>query len=183
MTVYLIRHGKTEANERRLYCGSTDLSLSEGGRAELEKLRYAEPARCRRISSGMRRCNETLQILFGPGEFEIVPALREMNFGAFEMQSYEQLKEKPAYGAWITGDNCANCPPGGESGNAMTARALAAFDEIWQAGQNAVIVTHGGVIAAIMARLFPAENKNRYQWQPQPGHGYAVTEAGYRPLP
>ena len=25
MTIYLIRHGKTEANEKHLYCGSTDL--------------------------------------------------------------------------------------------------------------------------------------------------------------
>ena len=31
-TICLIRHGKTEANERHLYCGSTDLSLSEKGR-------------------------------------------------------------------------------------------------------------------------------------------------------
>ena len=39
-TLYLIRHGKTEANEQHLYCGSTDLSLSDTGRAELERLRY-----------------------------------------------------------------------------------------------------------------------------------------------
>ena len=29
MKIYLIRHGKTEANERRLYCGSTDIALSD----------------------------------------------------------------------------------------------------------------------------------------------------------
>ena len=34
MRIYLIRHGKTEANERRLYCGSTDLPLSRQGAAE-----------------------------------------------------------------------------------------------------------------------------------------------------
>ena len=33
MTIYLIRHGKTEANERLLYCGSTDLSLTEVGKS------------------------------------------------------------------------------------------------------------------------------------------------------
>ena len=43
MTVYLIRHGKTEANEKRLYCGSADLSLSEQGREELQKMRYDIP--------------------------------------------------------------------------------------------------------------------------------------------
>ena len=40
MTIYLIRHGKTEANEKRLYCGSTDLPLSEAGREELRNLSY-----------------------------------------------------------------------------------------------------------------------------------------------
>ena len=29
--LYLIRHGRTEANEKWLYCGSTDLFLSEKG--------------------------------------------------------------------------------------------------------------------------------------------------------
>ena len=38
MTVYLIRHGKTEANEKRLYCGRTDLPLSEQGREEVRGL-------------------------------------------------------------------------------------------------------------------------------------------------
>jgi alpha-ribazole phosphatase len=39
MTIYLIRHGKTEANEKHLYCGSTDLPLSNVGRAELKGLK------------------------------------------------------------------------------------------------------------------------------------------------
>ena len=37
--VCLIRHGATAANEKRLYYGATDLSVSENGRKELEKLR------------------------------------------------------------------------------------------------------------------------------------------------
>lgn len=40
MTIYLIRHGKTEANEKRLYCGITDLPLSEAGRDELQQRHY-----------------------------------------------------------------------------------------------------------------------------------------------
>ena len=35
MRLILIRHGKTEANEKHLYCGSTDLPLSEAGKAAL----------------------------------------------------------------------------------------------------------------------------------------------------
>ena len=38
-----------------------------------------------------------------------------------------------------------------------------------------MLVTHGGVIAALMANLFPEENKNRYQWQSPNGGGYLLT--------
>lgn len=46
-------------------------------------------------------------------------------------------------------------------------------------------MTHGGVIAVIMAELFPEEGKNRYEWQPSPGGGYAVdtAEKTHRLLP
>ena len=42
--IYLIRHGSTEANERHLYCGASDLPLSERGRRELEVLKPLYPA-------------------------------------------------------------------------------------------------------------------------------------------
>lgn len=45
-----------------------------------------------------------------------------------------------------------------------------------------VIITYGGCIAAIMAHLFPEENKNRYQWQPFFGHGYVINDSTWQPL-
>ena len=175
MKILLIRHGKTLANEQHLYCGSTDLPLSEQGRRELALVHPEAPENCRYLSSGMRRANETLELLFGAVPYETVPGFREVDFGRFELGSYEQLKNDPDYIAWITGDNMANTPPGGESGNAMTQRVISAFDETAALGRNAVIVTHGGVIAAIMAMLFPKEKKNRYQWQSANGGGYLLT--------
>ena len=182
MTVYLIRHGKTLANEGHLYCGSTDLPLSPGGIEELGRLAYRMP-KARFITSGMLRTEQTLERLFG-----LVPHIRdsrfrEVDFGIFEMKSYETLKDTPAYQAWITGDNRANVPPGGESGQAMAKRVLEAFSQVQASGQDTVIVTHGGVIAEIMARLFPEEGKNRYQWQPENGKGYAIRGGTYRPIP
>ena len=179
MTLYLIRHGMTEANEKRLYCGSTDLPLSATGRAELQGLHY-DIKDVRFITSGMKRTNETLQILFGDVPFEVDPRFREVDFGSFEMQGFEDLKDQPDYRAWLTGDNEANVPPGGESGAQMTARVLAALAEM---KEDACIIAHGGVIAAIMQRLFPQEEKNRYAWQPAPGHGYCVTGNRYRRIP
>ena len=178
MTIYLIRHGKTEANEKHLYCGSTDLPLSETGKAELQKLHY-NIKNVRFITSGMKRTNETLRILFGDVPYEEDPRFREVDFGIFEMHSYEELKHTPDYQNWLAGDNEANIPPNGESGVQMKARVLAALSEI---REDTCIITHGGVIAAIMEHLFPEENKNRYQWQPRNGCGYIITNGSYAQL-
>ena len=178
MTIYLIRHGKTEANEKHLYCGSTDLPLSEKGREELAGLRY-DIQNVRFLTSGMKRADETLGILFGDVPFEAEPQLREVDFGIFEMRGYEELKDDPAYQAWITGDNEANVPPRGESGAQMKQRVLEALSRI---REDTCIVTHGGVIASIMEHLFPEEGKNRYQWQPQNGRGYCLQQGTYKSL-
>ena len=179
MSIYLIRHGKTVANEQHLYCGSTDLPLSDGGREELHSMRYdITPERF--VTSGMKRTDETLRILFGNVPFSVDSRFREVDFGAFEMKSYEMLKEKAAYQAWLTGDNERNVPPGGESGVQMTRRVLEALREI---PDGTALITHGGVIAAIMASLFPADGKHRYQWQPRNGHGYEIRGGTYRPIP
>jgi len=172
MTVYLIRHGKTEANEKHLYCGSTDLPLSEKGREELRQLHY-DIKNVGFLSSGMKRTNETLEILLGDVPYTEDPRFREVDFGIFEMHSYQELKDTPEYQAWLTGDNSANIPPNGESGLQMGKRVLEAFSEL---REDTCLVTHGGVIALIMEHLFPEENKNRYEWQPKPGGGYIVEQ-------
>lgn len=170
MTIYLIRHGKTEANEKHLYCGSTDLPLSDAGRAELQDIHY-DIKNVRFLTSGMKRTNETLQILFGDVPYEVDHRFREVDFGIFEMHSYDELKDTPEYQTWLTGDNEANIPPNGESGAQMKARVMEALSEI---KEGTCIITHGGVIASIMEYIFPNEGKNRYQWQPKPGRGYAI---------
>ena len=178
MTIYLIRHGKTEANEKHLYCGSTDLSLSEAGKEELRKLHY-DIKNVRFLTSGMKRTNETLRILFGEAPFDVDPRFREVDFGIFEMYSYEQLKDTPTYQEWLTGDNDFNIPSHGESGVQMKKRILEAFSDI---KEDTCIVTHGGVIAALMEHLFPEENKNRYEWQLKNGCGYIITNGCYSQL-
>ena len=178
MTIYLIRHGKTEANEKHLYCGSTDLPLSEAGKVELEAFHY-DIHNVRFLTSGMKRANESLQVLFGDVPYEVDPRFREVDFGIFEMHSYDELKDTPEYQTWLTGDNEANIPPKGESGNQMSQRVLQAFSEI---KEDTCLVAHGGVIACIMAHLFPEEGRNRYQWQPKNGCGWVIDSTGFRPL-
>ena len=158
MSIYLIRHGKTQANEKHLYCGSTDLPLSEAGREELQSLAYAiAPERF--ATSGMKRTNETLEILFGNVPFSVDIRFREVDFGDFEMKSYEMLKDDPAYQAWLTGDNEANTPPGGESGTQMTRRVLEAFSEL---PDGTALVAHGGVMELFLETITDRRYKPRY---------------------
>lgn len=184
----LLRHGITEANRLHRYCGSTDLPLDPQALAEFRAMRsklvYPDPAGLEILTSGMARTEQTLLELYGPLPHGIARDFREIDFGIFENRTYEELKDDPAYQAWLTGDNAQNVCPGGESGAQMTARVLAALDQL---RENTLLVTHGGVIAAIMAHLFPGEGRNRYQWQPQPFHGYEIcwTQDGtvYREIP
>jgi len=180
--IYLIRHGETEANIKHIYCGSTDLDLTEQGIAALKELDYKiQPQKI--CTSGMKRTEQTLAVLFGSVDHKVHSGFREVDFGDFEMRSYEQLKDLPEYQAWITGDNMKNVPPNGESGEEMTLRVMAAFREICGSDEDTLVVTHGGVIAAILSELFPEEGKNRYQWQPKPGHGYAISNTKYWEIP
>ena len=174
-----MRHGRTQANERRLYCGASDLCLSAGGRAELEELRgrvrYPSPEGLLRVSSGMRRADETMALLFALEPEARLEGLREMNFGRFELHSYEELKAEADYQAWISDASGTVSTPGGESSAEFRARVFAAADGLQQ---DALVVCHGGVIAALMARWFPEVGKNMYQWQPGFGLGYVVELEG-----
>ena len=176
--VCLLRHGATAANEKRLYCGTSDIPLSETGRAALAELRdtmsYPSASGFHVYTSGMRRAEQTLSILFGDVEHGTEPGLREMAFGAFELHSYDELKTDSAYLDWISGDNEKNRCPGGESGEEMTRRVLAAFDKLLRQDGDLLLVCHGGPIAAIMAHCFPAAGKSRYEWQPGGGRGYLI---------
>ena len=176
--VLLLRHGRTRANDEWLYCGSTDLPLSDRGREELSAMRrefrWPELAGFHVYTSGMRRTEETLSALYGEVPHDAVPGLREMAFGDFEMHSYEQLKDDPVYREWCSGDNERNVAPGGESGEQMTRRVIEAFEALLEKEEDFAVVTHGGPIAALMAHVFPDEGRNRFQWQPKNGCGYML---------
>lgn len=189
--VILLRHGSTPANEQWLYCGATDISLSERGRAILEAKRvlggYRAAEGLRVFTSGMKRAEETLAILFGPVPHERCEGLREIHFGAFEMQDYFMLEKRPDFQTWLRGGEEA-VPPGGESSAQFRSRVGKAFRDIAECGEDALIVCHGGVIAAIMDEYFHDPQKNRMSWQPVGGEGYEIEfegsrALGWRPVP
>jgi len=175
MRLNIIRHGITGANEKRLYCGITDVALSENGRRNLvtlkETVKY--PIADIYVSSGMLRATETLGLIYDRAPDFIIPEFKEMDFGEFEMYSYEELKDKPAYRRWTEGGDRAACP-GGESREMLDKRVTSGLDRLFRMDVgSAVIISHGGAIVSMLELLLNDTN-NFYKWQPVNGRGYVV---------
>jgi len=179
MQIHLIRHGKTTANEQKMYCGATDLPLSDNGIAELKELKqqgiYPKSTDLY-FTSGLMRTEQTLGLLYGSVRREALPQLAEFNFGDFEMKNYEMLKEQADYQKWITDEEGRVFCPNGDSGQSFARRVIDGYNQLITSTQSksALAVVHGGVIACIMEHLFP-NTRNFYEWQPKPGRGYTLT--------
>ena len=154
--ISIIRHGLTYANENGIYIGSTDLSLSDKGCAELAaKMDEFEYPKVHRVySSPLKRCTETAEILFPDRELVISEGMRELNFGEFEGKSVDELVNRKDYKAWLGGGRDAR-PPKGESLEEMTARIYASFHNIIIDMMNnglthCALITHGGIISNLL---------------------------------
>jgi alpha-ribazole phosphatase len=170
----LIRHGRTDGSDRRLYYGATDLPVNEAGLREL-KARAGEYPSCegfRVLTTGYLRTEQTLRAICGEVPHEAAPELGEIRFGIFEMKSYDELKNRADYQTWLAGDWMANVPPGGESFNMAQSRVRRALEGLLRRPEDVYAVVHGGTIITIMQQLFPEIVRSSYEWLPQPGFGY-----------
>ena len=107
MKLTLIRHGETEGSRRDLYYGAADIPvLPESLKALEEKAKTGVyPTAGRYCISGMLRTVQTLRALYGDVPYTVLPGLREMDFGDFEMRAYAgDLENDPAFRAWCEDD-------------------------------------------------------------------------------
>ncbi|NLW70614.1 MAG: histidine phosphatase family protein [Eubacteriaceae bacterium] len=181
MKLILIRHGKTEASLKRQYCGITDLPLCEEGMVEINSLIkegiYESLKPEMFFTSGLARATQTLEMIFPGCEYARIEALREMNFGKFEMFTHDELTGDKDYIKFIedtTGDFVC---PGGESANAFYKRVdegiIRLLNEVKSSGaESAVLVSHGGPISRFIQKY--TVEPNYYEAQPAQGRGYLI---------
>ena len=189
--IHFIRHGITEGNANRWFYGWTDVNLLPEGIAELESLRdagiYPPLGDADVYTSGMRRTEQTLQVIYGDVPHRQIPAMKELNFGEWECHTWDQLKDIPNIIELLGNMDGKEEYPGGESPYGFRQRVLGGLEELRgfhrlkelshrHSGQDAVsvMVCHGGVISNCMFHMFPAERENFWKWLPDPGHGYTV---------
>lgn len=157
MTVYLIRHGKDDDTVRG---GWSNHGLTPIGIKQVHALAEeiaAMPVKIGRIySSDIPRAAETAEILSRRlgCPIEYIPELREVNNGALAGMKNELADQKHPGVYWSTLDY-DECYPNGESPEMFYRRVKAAWLELKsrrlkQAAGDALLVTHGGVMEAIL---------------------------------
>ena len=153
-TFYLIRHGESETNRRRVFTGWKNFPLTDLGVTQAKLVAAALPRVDLIYSSDLDRAVMTARQIGNRFSIPILLSknLREINAGAWEGLSYDKLMERypDSYDTWVTDIGHAQ-PDGGESVKQMSDRVLSALRELADRypGKKICIVTHATPIRAI----------------------------------
>ncbi|MDR3615700.1 MAG: histidine phosphatase family protein [Candidatus Obscuribacterales bacterium] len=166
-SVYLIRHGHTEATEQGMLYTDPEVALTESGRLQAAKagqwLMMVKPEVL--LSSTSKRVWASAEII---GEAIGLPPnkvhdLNEWNVGSWDGRKYIDIKatDPELYKAWSL-DPVKNRPPGGESIADVVERVGTRLEELIaeHPGKKIALVSHAGIIRALIVRALgmPVEN-------------------------
>jgi alpha-ribazole phosphatase len=161
--VYLIRHTRV-AVETGLCYGQTDVPLAASFETECAEVRTKLPQLHNMMiySSPLQRCRMLAEHLASRPIREDA-RLMEMHFGFWEQQRWDDIEDAQLK-EWMADFVHRPCS-GGESFQDLFERVVAFWHDFEsQNGTDALIVTHGGVIRALLAYLLaiPLENVMRF---------------------
>jgi len=171
-SLYLVRHGQVEGFEEKRYNGQGDVPLTPAGQAQFGVLQMRLKSKDIQAvyTSDLSRCLEGARILGEPFSLEpvAIPELRELDIGAWEGHTWEELKRRnPKEWQARLADIVNYQVPGGESLGGMAERVRSALQKIVERhpGEAILLVAHGGVnrvilldaIGAPLERLFHVE--------------------------
>jgi broad specificity phosphatase PhoE len=157
----LVRHGRTDGNVRRVLVGRMDIPLDTLGERQAEAVgqylsTHHKPDVV--ISSPLIRAHNTARAIAAKYNMEITfdPELMELNFGAFEGWSLDQIREQdPAFAASFGDVEHDRQWPEGERLSEFHARVMNAFNHLAEQypAHTVVVVSHGGVMGSYAAQL------------------------------
>ena len=156
----VVRHGATELSAEDRFAGETDVALSDEGRDQARRLaeRLATEPIAAFYASPLSRTAETARILAAPHGKPVVlrPELREISHGHWERATRAEVERRfpEEYARWEA-DPFSFAPAGGETGLAVTARALPALLALVAAhrGERVAVVSHKATIRLVLSSL------------------------------
>jgi alpha-ribazole phosphatase len=166
MELVFVRHGETTANLENRYCGHLDIELSENGMIQTKKLiDKLENEKFDKIySSPLKRTRIISSALSDETEFD--ERIREFNFGCFEGMTYKQIQSKypEIWSEWVK-QNKDYIIMDGESMNMFDDRVHSfLLDCLKSEYERILVVTHGGVIRSMMAKLLELGEKSKWHF-------------------
>lgn len=163
----LIRHGITDWNLEKRYCGRRDIKLNAEGKqqARLLERRLKEEKIQGVYASDRMRAMQTAKIIFKGLKIKKAPGLREISFGSFEGSTCaEIMRETPGiYKRWLKDPFKINIPKG-ERLNNFKKRVVTTFKEIisLNPGKTIAVVCHGGVLSIFINEILKKRKLFRY---------------------
>lgn len=154
--LWLIRHGETAWSLSGAHTGRTDVPLTEEGKRRAaalgDLLRGHEFAQV--YTSPLARAHETCRIAAPAGPVQMDEDLMEWDYGRYEGLTTAEIRlVAPGWTVWRDG------VPGGETIDAVAARARRVIGRAASAGGDAALFAHGHflrVLAACWLELLPA---------------------------
>jgi broad specificity phosphatase PhoE len=152
--LFLIRHGNTVDEETKsVYKGRTDIPLSRTGILRMHgAAAFLSAFRLDRIyTSTLSRSIDSGKIIAAIQgiDIEVAPAFDEVDFGAWEGLSFDEIKERypEAFRQWFK-DPATYPPPQGESFRNAQKRSMGRLKKIISehGGEQIGIVAHGGIL-------------------------------------
>lgn len=148
--VYAIRHGETAWSLSGQHTSSTDIPLTDNGRAVARRLRpvLAKDSFALVLTSPRQRARETVE-LTGLGDRAMVePDLREWDYGAYEGLTLAEIRARRP-GWMLFRDGC----PGGEGPDEVGARADRVIARVRATAPGHVaLFAHGHILRVLAAR-------------------------------
>ena len=158
--ILLVRHGATILTAENRFAGASDVPLSEEGREQVRHLafRLANEPLAAVYASPLSRTVETAKILAEPHKLTVQTRaeFREISHGHWEQMTREEVERRfPEEAAAWEKDPFTFAPEGGESGLAVTARALPALIDLVRkhSGEQVLVVSHKATIRLLLSSL------------------------------
>ena len=165
--IYFVRHGQTDANLKKQYCGQTDVDLNcKGLKDAVSVAKVLKSASIDAIiSSDMKRTIKTAELInqYHQLKIELMPEFREINFGRFENLTFEEIGRKyPEEKEKMIQEKINYNFLEGESLTQLHLRVTKAFNKLLEekTDENLLIVSHGGVIRMILTEILSGDLNN-----------------------
>ncbi|GGH01053.1 histidine phosphatase family protein [Silvibacterium dinghuense] len=182
MTLLFIRHAETDLAGR--FCGHSDPPLNTKGLKQMEQMLKELERDCidAVYTSDLVRARTTADAIgraFGVKPV-IMPELREMFFGEWEMLSWTEIELRdPVYAQRWSAEFPHLPAPGGERFEDFQSRVLRCVKELfsWHEHGMAAVVTHAGVMRVVLQAICGLEAQDAWK-RTQSYCGYFRCQAG-----